>query len=406
MTADYNGWQDAPEEEREALDFLKTGAVVIPAKNLKRSFVASLLRACPERSEGMTRTGRSRNLFLLFALSAFSAFSLSCAGGDAQQLAKPNGQPIAVRAAPIIDTTLSRPIAATGTVAPKDEIALSFKVGGVIARVAVDAGDAVRAGQTLATLELTEIDAALAKARSAAAKGERDLVRARRLYTDSVVTLSQLQDSETAAELARADLEAAAFNRRYAVIVAPTAGTVLRRSAEPGETVDPGTTVLVLGSRARGNVIQVSLADRDLVSVRKGDPAVARFDALPGKSFPGRVTQIDAAAEPGTGAYGVEIALRDSGNLVAGLVGQVEIHPGIGVPTTLVPIEAVLEADGDEATVYALSSDSTRAERRRVKVAFIAGSNVAVAGGLDGSTVVLTDGAAYLDDGATVEVRQ
>lgn len=54
MTADYNGWQDAPEEEREALDFLKTGAVVIPAKNLKRSFVASLLRACPERSEGMT----------------------------------------------------------------------------------------------------------------------------------------------------------------------------------------------------------------------------------------------------------------------------------------------------------------------------------------------------------------
>jgi membrane fusion protein, multidrug efflux system len=64
----------------------------------------------------------------------------------------------------------------------------------------------------------------------------------------------------------------------------------------------------------------------------------------------------------------------------------------------------VLEADGDEATVYALSSDSTRAERRRVKVAFLTGSMVALADGLDGSTAVLTDGAAYLDDGAAVEV--
>jgi multidrug efflux pump subunit AcrA (membrane-fusion protein) len=118
------------------------------------------------------------------------------------------------------------------------------------------------------------------------------------------------------------------------------------------------------------------------------------------------VTQIDASADPATGAYGVEITLRESGSLVAGLVGRVEIQPGSGSPTTLVPIEAVLEADGDEATVYALSPDSTRAERKRVKVAFIVGSKVALAEGLDGSAVVLTDGAAYLDDGAAVEVRQ
>jgi membrane fusion protein, multidrug efflux system len=413
MTADYNGWQDAPEEEREALDALKTGTV-IPSRCsgqalrreatkdlLDRSFASLRMTAIP----GL-RKMRQALRPAISAISATSAiFALSaCSGGDAQQVAKPAVQPIAVRAAAVIDTTLSRPIVATGTVAPKDEIGLSFKVGGVIARVAVDPGDWVRAGQTLATLQLREIDAGLSKARSAAAKAERDLARAQRLYQDRAVSLEHFQDSETAAELARADLDAAAFNRRYAVIVAPSAGTVLRRSAEPGETVDPGRTVLVLGSQARGNVIEVGLADRDLVTIRRGDPAIARFDALPGKSFEGRVTQIDAAAEPGTGAYGVEITLRDAGSLVAGLVGRVEIHPGTGAPATLVPIEAVLEADGDEATVYALSSDSTRAERRRVKVAFISGRSVALAGGLEGSTTVLTDGAAYLDDGAAVEV--
>jgi multidrug efflux pump subunit AcrA (membrane-fusion protein) len=152
-------------------------------------------------------------------------------------------------------------------------------------------------------------------------------------------------------------------------------------------------------------VIEVGLADRDVVSVRRGDPAVARFDALPGRTFAGGVTQIAAAADPGTGTYAVEITLRDAGALTAGLVGQVEVQPGRGTPTTLVPIEAVLEAEGTEATVYALSADGTRARRRRVTVAFIAGGQVAVARGLDDVRVVLTDGAAYLDDGAAVRVK-
>jgi RND family efflux transporter MFP subunit len=304
----------------------------------------------------------------------------------------------------VTDTTLARPIVGDGTVRPKEEIALSFKVGGVIARIAVDAGDAVRAGQTLAALDLKEIDAALAKARSAAAKAERDLARARRLYADSVVTLAQLEDAQTAAEQARADLDAAAFNRRYAVIVSPSAGTVLRREAEPGENVSPGSPVLVLGSRARGNVVQVGLADRDVVSVRKGDSAVVHFDALPGETFEGRVSQIAAAADPGTGTYAVEIALRDGGTLAAGLVGRMEIRPSRGASATLVPVEAVLEADGDNATVYALSADSARAERRRVRVGFIDGDRVAVTDGLDDAAAVVTDGAAYLNDGTAVRV--
>jgi len=341
---------------------------------------------------------------LAFVLA--SAALLGCARSGAEEPATVVDQAAVVRAAPVTDTVLARPIVATGTVAPADEAALGFRIGGVIARIAVDAGDPVRAGQTLAALDLREIDASLAKARSGAAKAERDLARARRLYADSVVTLAQFQDAETAGELARADLEAAAFNRRYAVIVAPASGVVLRRAAEPGENIQAGATVLVVGSRGagRGNVLEIGLADRDVVSVRKGDSALARFDALPGREFAGRVSRIGAAADPVTGTYEVEIALGDADALAAGLVGRVEIRPARGAPATLVPIEAVLEADGAEATVYALSADGTRAERRRVTVAFIEGSRVAIAGGLEGASRVLTDGAAYLDDGAAVRV--
>lgn len=328
-----------------------------------------------------------------------------CPVGGAQQAGEREAaQPLVVRSAPVMDTVLARPIVAAGTVAPKDEISLSFTVGGVIARVTVDAGDVVRAGQTLAALDPREIDAALAKARSAVAKAERDLERVRRLHVDGAVALAEFQDAETAAELARADLEAAAFNRQYGVIVAPSDGVILRRAAEPGERVSPGATVLVLGSRARGNVVRAALTDRDVVAVRKGDPATARFDAFPGRTFEGQVTQIAAAADPGTGTYAVEVTLRDGGALTAGLVGRTEIRPGRGAPATLVPIEAMLEADGREATVYVLSDDGVRAERRRVTIAFIDGDRVAVADGLEGAAAVVTDGAAYLDDGSAVRV--
>jgi len=344
----------------------------------------------------------------LRTLALASLTLVGCARGGADP-SRAVDAPALVRAAPVTDTVLARPIVATGSVAPEDEISLGFKIGGVIARISVDAGDRVRAGQTLASLDLREIDAGLAKARSGAAKAARDLARAQRLYTDSVVTLAQLQDAETGDEVARSDLQAASVNRRYAVIVAPTDGVVFRRIAEAGENIAAGSPVLVLGSRGgggrAGNVLKVGLADRDVVSIKKGDAASVRFDALSGREYTGRVSRIGAAADPGTGTYEIEITLDRGDGLAAGLVGRVEIHPSEGVPATLVPVEAVLEADGGDATVYALSSDGTHAERRHVSVEFIDGNRVAVAKGLENVTRVLTDGAAYLDDGAAVRVK-
>ncbi len=347
----------------------------------------------------------TRDSIYLPLLMLVGAFVAACGRGDASELdAREAPTPLTVRTARVADTTIARPIVAAGTVAPKDEIALSFKVGGIVQRVAVDPGDVVRAGQTLAVLDMREMDAVLAKARSGAEKAERDLGRARRLHADSVVTLAHLQDAETAAEMARADLAAATFNRRYAAIVAPAAGVVLARGAEPGELAAPGAVVLVLGSRARGNLVRVALADRDALIVRDGDPAVARFEAVPGRTFSGRVTQISAAADPGTGTYTIEITLADASALSAGLVGEVEIRPSRGSPAVLVPIESILEADASGATVYALSADGTRAERRRVEIGHIHGNQVAVTRGLEGVEFVLTDGSSYVDDGASVEV--
>jgi RND family efflux transporter MFP subunit len=339
---------------------------------------------------------------LAFAAIA-SLVAVACTRGNAE--APASTTTVAVRVAPVATEAIARPIVATGTLGPKEEVSLSFKVGGVIERVLVDGGRTVRAGDTLAVLDLSEIDAAVTRARSAAEKAERDLARAQRLYRDSVATLEQTQNAQTGRDVAAADLTSALFNRRYAVILAPTGGVILRRSAEPGELVSPGSVVLTLGSRARGNVVRVALADRDVVRVRLGDRAAVRFDALADRTFEGQVREIAAAADPLTGTYRVEVAIGGATALASGLVGTVEILPRAAQAVPLVPIEALLEADGNRAVVFALSDDGQRAERRAVTVGFRAGDRVAVVAGLEGVRTVITDGAAYLDDSSAVRVQ-
>jgi RND family efflux transporter MFP subunit len=326
----------------------------------------------------------------------------ACARGNANP--RLEDQPVVVRVAPVAIENLALPVTATGTLGLKEEVNLSFKVGGVVAQIRVDEGQRVSAGQLLAELDLGEIDPGVTRARSAAEKAERDLARAQRLYADSVATLEQVQDAETGRELADAELRSVTFNRRHAAIVAPGAGVVLQRRAEPGELVQAGDPILIFGSLGRGHVLRVGLADRDAVRIRRGDLARVHFDALPGQTWTGTVTEVAAAADPATGTYQIEVALPRATALASGLVGAVEIRPTAEHAVALVPIEAVLEADGSSGIVFTLDAQG-RAERRVVTLAFLAGDRIAIASGLEGARQVITDGAATLDHGDAVEVR-
>ena len=340
------------------------------------------------------------------ALIVLATLVAACSGSDAagavlDTAAGDVSTAIPVRLASVADESAAEPVEAVGVVALRDEIALSFKIGGVVANVAVREGQTVRAGEVLATLDLREIDAQVSKARSAAAKADRDLARATRLHADSVATRQQLDDATTAAEVARADLETAAVNRQYARIVAPSAGVILRRHVEPGELASTGATVLTLGSRTSGTIVRASLPDRDVVRVKLGDRATVKLDARTGDDLRGTVRQIAAAADPRSGTYSVEIAVDGGAALISGMIAHVEIQAGDAERLRTVPVEALLEADGDRATVFALGSDG-RAKRVAVEVAFVRGAHAGVRGGLGGVTQVVTDGAAYLNDGSAV----
>ena len=173
-----------------------------------------------------------------------------------------------VEKADVVDT-----VRTVGVLAPRDEVRLAFKIGGVVDKVSVEAGDRVQKGQRLASLKRTEVGAAVEQASASLEKARRDLDRAKELRVDEVATEEQVEDLTTAWRVARANLDAARFNERFAHIDAPADGVVLQQLAEENELVQGGEPVLVIGTTGEGWVVKVALADRDAVRVETGAAA-------------------------------------------------------------------------------------------------------------------------------------
>jgi len=330
--------------------------------------------------------------------------TLGACGGDASSRPPAEGAVPNVRAVPVQEGTLNLPVEATGVLGPRDQVPLSFSVGGVVLSVGADPGDRVEPGSTLASLDLREIDAALDRATTLLEKAERDLARMERLQSDGVVPLASLQDSRTARSVARAEWEATRFNRSLAVIQAPESGVVLRRFVEAGERVQPGQPVLLLGGDGGGEVLRVGLPDRDLIRVGLGDPAEVRFPARPDTLLLGVVTRMGEAADPRTGTFPVEVTLNGPSRLPAGAVGRVVLRPPGGAAVWRIPPEALLEADGSVGTLFVIPPGEETAELRVVHIAGLDGDAVALLWGVGAGDRIITQGGALLRDGSAVRV--
>lgn len=295
---------------------------------------------------------------------------------------------------------------ATGTV-ELTETDVAAPLAARVRHVRVQEGDVVKAGDTLAALELTTLPADIdqREARLRAAEAElRDLLagsrstelsraeselaaaeaeakrtadEARRyaeLLKSGSVSESQVQAYETAARVAagrrdaaratlqqlregtrperiaaaranvaaaRAQLDAGRATQTDLILVAPTAGVVLGRYAEPGELLAAGVPVISLGDPAR-LWVRVYVGPTLLTTLRVGQAVRATIDGVPGKEFQGTVVQIATRAEftPRVALteqeradllFGVKIALDDKGGtLKAGLPVRVHFAPENG----------------------------------------------------------------------------
>ncbi len=342
---------------------------------------------------------------LRFPLAALLAFALVKCGDNKAAAVDPVGEAIAVTLQPVEAVRIARPLTYSGLIASNDEARLSFKIGGIIAKIYVKEGDHVSKGQLLATLDLTEIDAQVRQAAQNLEKSQRDEGRISNLYKDTVASLEQLQNTRTQLTVAGEALRIAHFNRQFAQIRAAEGGTILQKLMNEGEFAPAGTAVLLFnGTENKDWVVRFGVSDKDWAILKKGDKADVSIDAYPDRNFPGTITKIAEGADPSGGTYGIEVNIAPAGRKLApGLFCSLQLHPSVSQALTLIPAGALAEGDGKTGYVYTLNPDGRTVKKNPVRIAFLQKDKIAVSAGLENIREVVTEGVGYLTEGALVK---
>jgi membrane fusion protein, multidrug efflux system len=152
-------------------------------------------------------------------------------------------------------------------------------------------------------------------------------------------------------------------------------------------------------------VIRAGLADRDAVRIHLGDAARIEFDAWPGQAFTGQVSNISSAADSATGTFTIEVQVGQAGvRFVQGLVAKVALVPQGTAEVEVIPVQALLEANDKEAGVFVLDEAAHDVHRVSIQIGRMNGGRIEVLSGLTVGAQVVTDGAAFLENGEKVRV--
>lgn len=332
-------------------------------------------------------------LFLAFFLTF-----IACQSEPATTAVQQADTAIPVRTAKVERRSTSLPVVASGILTSAHEQRLAFKIGGVIRKIYVDEGDVVRAGQLLAILDKTEIDAQVSQAQQALTKAERDYERVKGLYSDSSATLELLQNAGTGRDVARETARIAAFNQQYAEIRAGANGRVIKKLANEGEIIGPGMPAFVLFETGPDDwVARIQVSDRDWARIQKGMPAELRIDAFPDTQFRGKVTDLSPSADPSNGLYQVEINVPQQGKRFApGLFVQARIQTPPTPTLAVAPIEAIVEGEGRQAFVYVPQGDQVK--KQAVTIYSFDNRFVWISRGLENIDEVVVEGTPYLTE--------
>lgn len=216
---------------------------------------------------------------------------------------------------------------------------LSPRLPGRVETVYVDEGESVRRGQPLlkletryANLEVQQISAQVAQARSAMTEAENEFRRKKELFDKGSVPQATYDRAVSARDQARAGLaasaaalESAQTRTADAVVRSPFDGVVVQRSTAVGERLQEASVAFVIAQTAPLD-LRFEMPERFLPMVRKGQIVRATVDAYPGVVFEGRVDVVGQTVNPSSRSFFVEAEFPNSDRrLRPGMFSQVTL---------------------------------------------------------------------------------
>jgi RND family efflux transporter MFP subunit len=217
---------------------------------------------------------------------------------------------------------------------PAQVVDIGSSVIGLIEKIHAERADTVKSGDVLVELESGAERAAVELSRARAAMdgaerareanvrlgGHRE-ARSRRLFEQQVLSLDLREESETAAELARLELQQVREDRRLAslqldqteellrrrTIASPIDGVVVERLMAPGERVDE--EVILRVAQLDPLFVELTLPSERFGSVRPGTKAAVELEMPGDQVYVASVTLMDRVIDPASGTFGVRLEL-------------------------------------------------------------------------------------------------
>lgn len=379
------------------------------------------------------------------ALIAFASVLASCSTPAPAPTVKR-----AVRVTALARRDLDTATRYSAALEPREKVDLSFKTAGKLrslaqvgegdARRTIQEGDVVRRGQELARLDdddyvsqakvaaagVSSAEAQIHAADAALQQATAELARARALRDGAAISQADLDRAQTAVRTARANLEGARSQRLSrseqqalargvvddAALLSPIDGVVARRMVEVGSSVTPGTVAFTVIDPGQMRAV-FGVPDVHIGTLRLGDRVAIHLDALPGKVLAGQISKIHPTADPQLRSFAVEVSVANpDGDLRAGMVATAAIAridrgaaPAEPQGALLVPLAAVVRPPrGQGFAVWTLDPKTSKVALRPISPGDLSGNDLIVHAGLQVGDQVVTDGAAWLYDGESVEV--
>lgn len=347
----------------------------------------------------------------------------------------------ALRPVKVMETRIAAPASGVRyavTIQPESEVSLAFKVAGYVSTIPqrrgadgrmrpLQAGDPIRNGETLATVQdseyqerVNQLDGSLREMAATRAKAGRDLARAKALFETESLTRPDFDAALAAYDTASArmasvgaQVELAQISLRDTALVSPITGVVFERRVEIGSLVNGGSVGFLVGDVSSVKA-RFGVPDGLVHRIALGTPLRVTTEALSPDTFQGTVTAIAPSADPQGHVFSIEVTVPNSdGRLKPGMIGAVEVRPepddADAAPSfPAVPLTAIVRstAGGDEYAVFVVERNGDRdvARSRPVTLGTVRGNMMMVMSGLAAGDRVVVMGANLVHDQEHVHV--
>jgi RND family efflux transporter MFP subunit len=353
----------------------------------------------------------------------FSVSLAACSGNESKQPIQQEA-PVMVQVSNAGGTAAAGMIEASGQVEAIRSANISTRVMGYITSIQVKAGDKVRAGQVLFSVNSSDVqakkaqtDAMIAQADAALQSAQKDYDRYTALFKQQSASAKELdamtlqyQSAKASAAAARAMRSEVTAQLAYTTVVAPFSGTVTQKLAEAGSMATPGMPVLTIEQEG-GLQVSASIPESQIASVKTGDEATMTIESA-NKKITGKVTQVNPSSQFTGGQYIVKIALpsADSKQLYAGMYVHLQLAAkNNSIPkandsaNVMIPVKALINRD-QLTGVYTVSSQNT-ALLRWLRLGPVSGDQVEVLSGLAKNEPFIVSAEGKLYNGVPVKIK-